>query len=177
MSAVGDNFLRQLVARTVKLITTTVTRPADTNAYTAGDVLCNSTSSPQPITFTGAANRNGGGGIIHSLYVTDSVDAGGTKPDLELWLYSLTPTMQNDNAAWAPDDVEIEQRCIGMVKIPVADWITGNGNINMTKVNLGLAFQCDAASKNLFGHLVVRNAYAPPSNSERFGFRLGVEQH
>src|SRR5207245_2234219 len=85
------------------VLTVTMTRPADTTAYAAGDQVSNSTSAPTILTFAGAARVSGGTGVITHVWITDSV-AAATLPDLELWLFDTTATPNNDNAAFAPSD-------------------------------------------------------------------------
>lgn len=158
-------------------ITTTLTRPADTTAYAAGDAVTDSTSSPTVITFASAARVNNGSGTIIGATCVDSANQA-TKAQLELWLFDTTATPDNDNAAFTPTDAEL-LTIVGV--IPFNVWYVGDatsgagGNAVSVAANLSLAYQCGAASTSLFGLVVVRNAYTPVS-AEQFSIRLRCMQ-
>lgn len=150
-------------------VTQTVTRPADTTAYAAGDAVGG------VIAFAGAAKSNEGG-VINQLLVIDSANVA-TKPDLELWLFDTTIAAAGDNAAFAPSDAEIAT-LIGVILIPTASFKIGNavastGNSMCDLQNLGLPFNCKPGVNAIFGQLVARNAYVPLSG-EVFTLRLKV---
>jgi hypothetical protein len=85
--------------------TTTVTRPADTTAYTAGDAIANSTSSPTAggFTLTGMARTSGGAGVLTDLIVVSSDTAA---MQGEVWIYDSAVTAPNDNAAMSVSDAD-----------------------------------------------------------------------
>lgn len=150
----------------------TFTRPSDTNAYTAGDVVSNSTSAATILEFT-AASFEGGGGVIQAATLIDSV-AAGTKPEFDLYLFDTTVVMENDNAAWDPSDTEVKT-FIGKIDFLAADFETMGAN-GVTQVrNINLPFKCVANSTILYGILVARNAYTPTS-AEQFTVRLHILQ-
>lgn len=155
------------------IISTSYTRPSDTTTYTAGDVVANSTSAATILTFTGVATYESGGGVIHAASLIDS-SAESTKPEFDLYLFDTTVAMENDNAAWAPSDAEMET-CVGVISFLAADFKTGNGNGITHKQNIGLPFDCATNSTSLYGILVARNAYVPTS-AEKFTIRLHVLQ-
>lgn len=150
----------------------TVTRPADTNAYTAGDVVCNSTSAPVVMTFSDAFKFNHT--VLQHAVITSSANVA-TKPDLELWLFDTTITMDNDNAAFTPTDAEM-LTLVAVVPFLTADFKVGDatsgagGNSVCESKNLGIPIN-PAASDDLYGVLVARNAYVPVSG-EVFTVRL-----
>lgn len=156
-----------------KVITASKTRPADTTAYTAGDVVAESTSAATVWTFAGAARALGLGGILQGAVFIDSV-AQSTKPDLELYLFDTAVTTQNDNAAWAPTDADME-KCLGFIAFPSGLFKTGSGNGVVNVEGIAKVFQCASTSQDLFGILVVRNAYTPTSG-EKLTIRLAVIQ-
>lgn len=157
-----------------KTIDASYTRPADTTAYEAGDVLANSTSAATILTLAGMARDAGGGGVIQNAVMIDSV-AAATKPWVELYLFDTAPAMQNDNAAWAPSDAELE-RCLGVLVFDGtatnAFKTTSNGGLVATGA-VSLSYQCLAGSTSLFAIAVLRNAYTP-AMGEKFNFRLSV---
>lgn len=145
------------------------TRPADTATYTAGDVLCNSTSSPTILSFDNCARSAGLGGIIQGAIMVDS-SAPTLKADVELYLFDTTVTMQNDNAAWTPTDAQMKT-CIGRIRFAPGLFNIGNGNGIVDVETLGKPFKCAPASTTLYGITVIRNSYIPTS-AEEFLFRL-----
>jgi hypothetical protein len=167
-------------------VTTAFTRPNDTNAYTAGDVICDSTSAPTVMTFSGMALDKGGNGIIQQVRCFSSANVA-TKPDLQLFLFDTAPAAVNDNAAFAPSDAEM-LRCVAVIAIPTTSFVVGNagagaaGNCVCDVQGLALAFNTTLASgaagataavADLYGVLVVRNAYAPVAQ-EVFTFSVSV---
>lgn len=159
------------------------TRPADTNAYAAGDVVNNSTSAPLVLTFNRAAldgdasaGGYGSGGIIQHAEIVGNANQA-TKPDLELWLFDTAPSIPNDNAAFAPSFAEMKT-VIGVIAFPVASFKVGNatvgagGAVICEASNIGLPFNVVGTNNAaIFGILVVRNAYTPTSG-EQYQIRL-----
>lgn len=156
-----------------KLITASYTRPADTTTYAAGDVVADSTSAATILTFSSIARAAGLGGVIQHAQLIDSA-AQTTKPDFELYLFDTAPTMQNDNAAWAPSDSEME-KCLGRIDFATANFKTGSGNGMIQAANISIPFQCASSVSAIYGILVARNAYVPVS-AEKFTVRLHVLQ-
>lgn len=156
-----------------KTIATSFTRPGDTTTYTAGDVMCNSTSAPVVLTFANMARANGLGGLIqNSRLIFD--EAPTLKLDSELYLFDTSPTIQNDNAAWAPTTADLAN-LVGVIPFPTANFKTGSGNGVIDNQNEAISFQCAAGSTSLFGIVVARNAYVP-GNGKVYRFRLAVIQ-
>jgi hypothetical protein len=174
----GEAHVGEVGGRTVT-VTGTVTRPAaDTNQYTAGDVVCGSTSAPAVITFTGCARANGGTGMIVGAHCVDSANQT-TKPQLELWLFDTTITPDNDNAVFTPTDAEL-LTLVGIIQF--ATWYVGDataaagGNCaSLATLINHIAFDCGAAVTALYGVLVARNAYTPVAD-EVFSIRLRILQ-
>ena len=166
-----------VVLRKTRTIITSFTRPANTTAYAAGDVVCNSTSAPVILTFSRSSNQtNGNGTILHAVCV-DSANVA-TKPDLELWLFDTTVGMDNDNAAFTPTDAEL-LTLVGVIAFPTASFKVGDaasgadGN-SVCEATPTLPFKCAGTTENaLYGIVVVRNAYVPVSG-ETFSFRLKI---
>src|SRR5881409_1389682 len=145
-----------------EFVSQSLVRPANTTAYTAGDVWTNGSNAR--MVFTGL-NRNTGYGaeIKHALAIDDAAQA--TKVDLELWLFSADITdLDADNAAWTPTDAQLAT-LIGIIAFPVANFKPGDatagagGNAACIAANVGIAIKHDT----LYGVLVVRNAYTPVS--------------
>src|SRR5947209_1226263 len=83
------------------VVPATLTRPANTTAYTAGDEMADVGTAI--LTLTNAATKSGGSGIISQITMACSSNAA-TKPQLECWIFDTTSTPQADNAAFAPAD-------------------------------------------------------------------------
>ena len=158
-----------------KQISANFTRPADTTAYAAGDAVTNSTSSPAAITFSNCARISGGTGIITGCTLVDSANVA-TAGSFELWIFTASPTPDNDNAAFTPTDGECET-LVGVYPLStsyVGDATSGAGGNRVYESDEKLKpFTC--ATTDLYGLVVVRNAYVPVS-AEKFTFILRVLQ-
>lgn len=137
-----------------------VTRPADVNAYGAGDVVGEAFVFED---FSGVARRSG---LISSARITSSANQG-TKLHAELWLFPEEPaSLAADNAPWAPTDAELASR-VGVIEFPESEWNVGNpaagaaGNAGCDVQNLGIIYK--ERSTTFYGVVVARNAYTPVS--------------
>jgi hypothetical protein len=156
-----------------RVLTTSVTRPADTNAYAAGDVVSNSTSAAAVITFGSAtfgACRAVGWSttLISASVIVESNQA--TKPALELYLFSSAPTAVNDNSALALSAADAE-KLVAIVPLSTT-YLTNaasgaSGNHVQVSDTTPIPINCARSDTKLYGLLVVRNAYTPVS-AERF---------
>lgn len=150
-----------------KRVSTTLTRPANTTTYAAGDAVTNSTSAPTALTFAlvGRTPTGYGSGLIARAVIVDSTSET-LKPDLELWLFNASPTPDNDNAAFTPTDAELAN-LIGVFQFPTTEWLVGTagtgGNAVCASVQENVVFECGDDLQALYGLLVVRNAYVPVS--------------
>jgi hypothetical protein len=162
-----------------KIVSGSITRPANTTAYAAGDAITDSTSAPTAITFAGCASANGGTGTIYSCQLVDGANQS-TKGQFELWVFAgtATPTPDNDNAVFTPTDAELAN-LVGIFEFNA--WYVGDatsgvgGNCVSRALNQNMGFDCGASVDDLYGLMVVRNAYTPVSG-EVFTFILHVGQ-
>lgn len=155
------------------VITATFTRPADTTAYAASDVVCNSTSSPAVITFTNIAKEAGGNGYIMSARLNKSTTTT-TNANFRLYLYTVAPTPIADNAAFTLLYANRASR-IGWIDFSSMNTEgTGSDSANAYVTAAGVKFTCAADSRNLYGVLVAKAAYAP-GNAEQFFIELGCD--
>lgn len=156
----------------VQVLGAKMTRPADTTAYTAGDVVGDVISSAA-LTFSPTGGGQGLGGVLKAGACISSQNAA-TKPDLQLWLFSA-PLAANpaDNAAFAPTDNDM-LNFIGRVDFPTGNFKTANagaaGAGNASCIATALELPVPAY---IYGYLVVQNAYAPIA-SEVFQINLGL---
>lgn len=164
-----------------RIVQASVTRPANTTAYAAGDALTNSTSAPVVLTFENMARFPGGGGIVRVAHLLDSA-AQATKISAELWLFAgaAAPTPDNDNVPFTPTDAELAN-LIGVIVFDglTAGWVfvgdvtagAGGNAVIIGRIGpsgagghlLDLPYVCGPATTSLWGLLVVRNAYTPVS--------------
>jgi hypothetical protein len=162
-----------------KRLQATLTRPANTTQYAAGDIIANSDAAPVVNVLAGASLANGRGGKIRSVTLIDSSNAL-TAGDFELWLLNAAYTATNDNAAFAPTDAEAAT-VEAIISLPGSGSIIGNagadaaGNRIYQVKDIDKDFTCAAASKNLWWVLIARNAYTPVS-AEAFTLKLDIEQ-
>lgn len=174
--AAGENHLGEVGGKSV-VISSSVTRPANTTAYAAGDAVTDSTTAPTVITLSGAGRINGGSGVILAATLIDSANQT-TKGQFELWLFDATATPDNDNAVFTPTDAETET-LIGVIPFNTAyvgDATSGaGGNAVYPVQGLSIPFKCGGATTSIFGLIVVRNAYTPVS-AEKFTVRLHILQ-
>lgn len=156
----------------------TLTRPANTTTYTANTAIANATSGAAAITFSNCARISGGSGYIIGVDILDEANQT-VKGTFELWLYNQTPgTVINDNVNWAPANADLLNR-VGIIKFDggtVGNNASGaSGNvIFVDQLSHSLPFVC-VGSANLYGQIVVRNAYVPIS-SEVFQIALRISE-
>lgn len=157
------------------IISATLTRPANTTAYAAGDEMTDTGGAI--LTLTGIARAAGLGGTIDGIYCAVSSNAA-TKPIFDLYLYDTTSTPQTDNAAFAPSDAVQDT---GIAVIPLASFSVGDatastGNFQMDTGSICVPF-LTSGSANLFLRAVVRAAYTAGTNSDTYRFRFRVTQY
>lgn len=139
----------------------TITRPNDTTAYTAGDVIGAATGS------TAAQQLDGiGRETEHDLYITSarllirdsSVISG--EGAYRLHLYRATPgSAYGDNAAW---DLPSGDRATYMGYLDFGT-VADLGSTAYVEAN-GINKQIKTASGSIFGYLVTQGAYTPSAN-------------
>lgn len=154
-------------------VSDSVTRPANTTTYTAGDVV----GDGAVLEFVNASARSSEPGIIQQAIISSSAYVS-PAPDLELWLFDTTVTADADNAAFTPTDAELAT-LVGIIDFSTTTWKTGtatagvNGNMVCVADNLGIPFNTISNQNSIYGVLVVRNAYIPISG-EIFTVRLQI---
>lgn len=155
-----------------KPLSASVTRPADTTAYADGDVI--GTATNHVLTFENAIDETGGDGAdilaVVKAWVIDSAKQS-TLPSLELWLFTAAPAAQADNAAFGVTDAELMAGFVGI--FPLSTSYVGKASDNCIFESDEQAIQCQLSGNDLYGVLVVRNAYTPIS-AEQFKVLLTV---
>lgn len=174
IEVVTDELLANVKAVGYQVAPSTLfTRPADTTAYAAQDVVSNSTTAPTLLQFSGAARANGGSGIILSAR---HLKSGTTLASYRLHLYrnnAVTPI--NDNAQFPLLFANRANR-IGFIDFNHATGGTGSDCSHALSTYVGMPFICDAAVSSLFGILTTTTAYTPASGEQHF-IELAIGQN
>jgi hypothetical protein len=157
----SDGSYASLVTGGAYRSTATITRPSNTTAYTAGDVV-GDTGGSAIITLT-SAGPSGGFVLIQSmsLVFSDSTVPSGMGA-FRVHLYSASPTAIADNAAF---DLVSGERAnyMGFVDLAAPQDL---GSTIYTQVDYpGRLVKLAAASTSLFAEIETRGAYTPVSAS------------
>lgn len=171
--AAGEAHVGEVGGR-VAVASGSVTRPADTTAYAAGDLVANSTAagSVTPISFTVGRGSSGSSatGLIRRARLRKT-GTSVTNAIFRLHLYSASPGVTNgDNGAWLSDNAA---NYIGAIDFLVdkafSDGAAGNG---VPLVGSELFF----TGQTVYGLIEARGAYTPASG-EQFSIGLNVVQN
>jgi hypothetical protein len=170
--------------RTRVLATQEFTRPGDTTAYAAGDVI-GPVTTPAVITFPNAALENGGvGRIVNTLVANNAVTVANSGLALHIYNTSITPIADNAQFTLLWANRASYQGTILLDTVPTLS-ASGFGTGTDSKVWLSSQqlttaaqydgwFQCASTSTSLYGILTARAAYATAA-SEVFSIRLTIE--
>lgn len=144
---------------------TTITRPANTTAYTALDVVGGALTFATGLT-SGQCGIITGCDLIMKL---TALPAGMTT--FTLHLYDVTPPSAiADNGAWTTTTAGDQTAYLGSLAIPAMALI-GGGIVFSQADNLNHQIKLNA-SANVFGYLVTTAGYTPAANSEVYLLRL-----
>lgn len=154
----------------IRSVRDSYTRPANTDAYTAGDAVSNSTTAPVALHFQGVVGNQGHGGTIVSAIIVFST-AVATEMEGELWLFNAEPTAVKDADPFSISDPEA-LTVVAIIPFTTNHQTALNGVYALE--NLQAAFQCADGSKDLWGLVATRNAYVPAS-AEVLTFTLMIE--
>jgi hypothetical protein len=139
----------------------TLTRPANTTAYTAKDAVSNSTSSPTVLTFSDLARVNAGSGYIVKARLMTNQSTNTAR--YRLHLFDTAPTAINDNAAYTLLWANRATR-IGYVDFAACQTEgSGSDAANSRNDTVRLPFVCASASRAVYGLLETLDAFTPAS--------------
>lgn len=136
----------------------TKTRPNDTNAYAAGDVIAESASAGTVWTFL---NAGPSGGRIEIIGASIEIDVSAVPSGMDYFrvhIYDDAPTAINDNAAYdLPSGDRAKYQ--GYIDIPTPQDLGSTlwGQDGLARLSVKLA----ASSTTLYGMLETRGAYTP----------------
>ena len=135
------------------------TRPADTTAYAAKDVVGPAVTAN--LTFANVARVNGGSGIITKARVVTSQSA--NVASYRLYLFHTAPTAIADNAPFTLLDANKDKR-IGFIDIgPAATEGAGSDCAEAENDWVRKVFKCAAASRTIYGILTTQTVFTPAS--------------
>lgn len=158
-------------------VTGTFTRPADTTAYAANDVVSNNTSTTTLITLSNAARVNAGSGYIVGARVATDKKSITPRIRVHLWNAS-TPTVSADNANHKSVYADISKR-IGTFDLAAMATSADTTNSDMSSTadwTLRIPFVCAAASTTLYAFLETMDAFTP-SSGQGFTLELMIDQN
>jgi hypothetical protein len=158
----------------IAIVSAELTRPANTSAYTIGDVVSDSTVASTLLTFTGAARVTGGSGYITKVRLETNQST--NVAQMRLWLYTINnPTVVADNVPMTLLYTNKANR-IGYIDIPsCATEMAGSDSAQAQDGTIRFAFRC-GADANLYGLLETKTAFTPTSN-QKFFVELTVDQN
>jgi len=157
---------------------TTVTRPADTAVYAAGDLVANSTTagSVVPLSFATAALSSGGTFLVRKVRLSKtSVTTSGAS--FRLWLFTTTPTIATtgDNGVFATV-VSGAAGFIGTATVSAMSALA-DGAVGNAAADTGNDMMVDLSSgTTIYGLIEARGAYTPTSG-EVFTVTLELAQN
>lgn len=143
------------------IVSNTVTRPADTTAYSTGDLIANSTTagSVTPFSFTNAVRVAGNTSRIDRIRIKKS-GTSITSATFRVHFYAATPAVTNgDNGTWLTTVTDY----IGAFDV-VVDRAFSNGaeGAGLPIVGGGIQFILNAGT-TLYGLIEARAGYVPVS--------------
>lgn len=156
----------------------TITRPADTTAYTSGDLVANSVTagSVANLQFTTLARVSGGSGLIVGAKIQKSTNSI-TNAAFRLHLFATAPTYTSagDNSAISTVLVASAKSYLGYIDITAmvafSDVAWGSGAPDNTRGSIPYV----ATAQIIYGLLEARGAYTP-GNAEVFTVVLDALQ-
>lgn len=127
------------------------TRPNDTNAYVAYDVINDATGSATNESIAGVATENLGSGYLTVLLMTSST---AITPAIRIHFYNAAPTTaKNDNAAWTFDKTNDATKYLGYIDMPALQ-----GGVSCSQFK---SYKAAAGSTTLYYELQTLSPFTP----------------
>lgn len=159
------------------LISAELTRPSNTDAYSANDSVSNSATTTVPMTLANVARSNGGNGYITGIRI--STNKKSITPRLRLHLFNAADaTLAADNAAHKEVYADSSKR-LGYIDLPAMTTAANTTDSDMSRTldfTQRIPFQCAAASTSLYAVIETLDAFNPDSG-QKFNVTLNVEQN
>jgi len=156
-------------------VTVELTRPGNTDAYGANDVVSNSVSASTLMEFANLARVAGGSGYVVGARL--STDKKSITPRIRVHLFNASnPTVSVDNANYQEKYADVGKR-LGFFDLPAMATAADTSNSDMSRaIDMGLRvpFVCADATKSVFALLETLDAFTP-ANGQKFSLSLVVE--
>lgn len=145
-------------------VTASFTRPANTTAYTAGDVVSDSVSATTMMTFSNVVSANGRGAYVRGVRLTTSKKS--ITPQIRVHLFAdNTATVGVDNAAFRSSYADHAKR-VGTIDLPAMTTPADTANSDQSSsanFTAAVRFQCGGASRAVYAVLETIDAFTPDS--------------
>lgn len=163
---VGGNLIRT---------STEFTRPADTTAYAANDVVSDNTSTTTPISLANAVRINGGTGyVVRASVITDKKSI---VPRIRVHLFNAsTATLSADNANWQDKYADNSKR-LGYFDLTAMTTGADTTNSDMSRTQdatLRHAIKAASDTTTIYAVLETLDAFTPASG-EKFTLTLWTD--
>jgi hypothetical protein len=156
------------------VVTANFTRPANTTAYTAGDVVNNSVTVPAALTLSNCARVASGSGFISKVKF-EMNSAVITNALFRIYFFTVAPTAINDNAPFTLLHADV-LKYVGSVDITMRTEGSGSDCAQGYDFASRIPFVCAGGDANLYAIVVAEAAYTPTSG-EVFNLEIYVEQN
>lgn len=159
------------------ILSVEMTRPSDTTAYIANDVVSDSTGATTLLDFTPMMRVNAGTGYLVGARL--STDKKSITPRFRVHLFNASnPTLAADNAAWKEVYADASKR-LGYFDLPGMITAADTANSNVSRAmdfTLRIPLFAAAASQHVYAALETLDAFTPAS-AEKFTLTLYVDQN
>ncbi len=170
----GYTAVTEIASVQIRRASAEMTRPADTTAYTAGDVVSNSTTATAPITLSSATRVAGGNGYIVRAALTTNKKS--ITPRFRVHFFTAAPTVAADNAAYSELYADASKR-LGYIDLPAMTTATDSTNSDMARTfndTARLPIVAAAGSADLYAVLETLDAFTPASG-QKFTLTIFVD--
>ena len=163
------------VGGNMQVVSVELTRPADTTAYAANDVVADSTSAATLMAFANLVRVNAGGGyIVRASLVTDKKSI---TPRLRIHLFNASnPTIANDNVAHKELYADVGKR-LGYFDLPAMVTAADTTNSTSSRAEDGTLrqwIQAAASTRTIYVLLETLDAFTPASG-QKITLKLHVD--
>lgn len=165
------------VTGSLNTVSTEMTRPADTTAYTSGDVVSNATSGNALIVMTDLARITGGTGYIVGARL--STDKKSITPRFRVHLFNASNlTFSVDNVAYKEVYADSSKR-LGYFDLGAMTTATDTTNSDMSRsmdMALRIPYKAATGTKSIYALLEALDGFTPASG-EKFTLTLYADNN
>jgi len=159
----GENHVGQ-VGGYAFTVSKEITRPADTNVYTANDVINTATSGSTMLNLASVARKNGGHGYITGIEIFSDQPSETWQPKANLYNKARASVL-NDNAAFALTYAQMTNPSWARaITLPP---LSAYGSISHAVLDgLAIPFSCDINDDDLYFDLQTLTGFTPASGAK-----------